>query len=172
MYDDTLLFLTDDEKPDHICHIDCQLIEERVNGQMKRKHIMYSASPTSAAGRYQYDQNRAIYTTGKGARAAMRATGQSDTRTNREWNLGRKLWREAHERITNGMSPARSDAIYRASANEVFGPDRRPYRSHKLRSQYRRNVELRELRRQLAPRNPWLYDRPAYLLDSEHDPNL
>lgn len=153
----------DTEKPDHICHIDC-ILDTRPDGG--RSHIMYSTSPTTAAGRYQYDRNRDIYRMGKGARAAMRATGQSDTRTNREWSYGRKLWREAKERIASGMYAARSDAIYRDEANSVFGPDRRPYRSRNIRKNTR---DLARLREKLHPAG---ISRPAYLPQSEHDPNL
>lgn len=149
---------------DHVCHIDCDLIIREDGG---RSHIMYPASPTTAAGRYQYDRNREIYTMGKGARAAMRATGQSGTRNNREWNYARKLFKAAGDRIANGMNPARSDADYRDTANLTFGPDRRPYVRRRIRETVREKTSILGAARALG-----VISRPPYLAGSEHDPNL
>ena len=146
---------------DHVCHIDCDLIIREDGG---RSHIMYSASPTTAAGRYQYDRNREIYTMGKGARAAMRATGQSDTRNNREWNYARKLFRAARIGISDSPEKAaRLDADYRDTANLTFGPDRRPY----VRRRVREKTSILGAARALG-----VISRPPYLAGSEHDPNL
>lgn len=160
--------VTVNDTPDHVCHIDCDLIVRADGG---RSHMMHSTSPTTAAGRYQYDRNREIYRMGKGARAAMRATGQGDTRTNREWSYGRKLWLEAKERIASGMNPARSDAIYRASANEVFGPDRRPFKARNIR-RFARRQAMHQRMRISSQAGLASISRPAYLFQSEHDPNL
>lgn len=120
-----------DDAPDHVCHIDCKLGVDLGAGRVV--HMMYAAEPNTAAGRYQYDENRKILHMGKGARAAMRATGQQDTRANREWNYGRKLWNRAKSLRMAGAEPALSDALYRKRANETFGPDRRPYVKRRLR---------------------------------------
>ena len=157
---------------DHVCHIDCDLIIREDGG---RSHIMYPASPTTAAGRYQYDRNREIYTMGKGARAAMRATGQSDTRNNREWNYARKLfkvdaplfWQDALK-AGNIASPfAYTDARYRERANAAFGPDRRPYVRRRIRETVREKTSILGAARALG-----VISRPPYLAGSEHDPNL
>ena len=124
----------------------------------------YPASPTTAAGRYQYDRNREIYTMGKGARAAMQATGQSDTRNNREWNYARKLFKAARIGISaNPEKAARLDADYRDTANLTFGPDRRPY----VRRRIREKTSILGAARALG-----VISRPPYLPGSEHDPNL
>lgn len=147
MYDDdTLLFLTDDEPLDHVCHIDC--VPNTRDG--KAIHMMYASATRIARTRRQ-----------------ARALGQQDTRTNREWSYGRKLWREADERTQSGMNPARSDAIYRASANEVFGPDRRPYASRGIRLRARAQREV-----QRADALLQTIFATLYLPGSEHDPNL
>lgn len=160
-----------DDAPDHVCEIDCQLVVE--NGT--RKHIMYQADPNSAAGRYQYDRNREIYTMGKGARAAMRATGQSDTRNNREWNYARKLFKDAADlaKYDDAPSIAQIDADYRDSVNAVFGPDRRPYVKRSIRS----TARLRKFNRVMLGRAQkhglaLNIDRPPFNAGSEHDPNL
>ena len=150
---------------DHVCHIDCDLIIREDGG---RSHIMYPASPTTAAGRYQYDRNREIYTMGKGARAAMRATGQSDTRNNREWNYARKLFKAAKETIADMPdSAARVDVLYMRDANEAFGPDRRPSVKRDIRKNARAARHIEDVI-ELAS----IISRPAYLAGSEHDPNL
>ena len=150
---------------DHVCHIDCDLIIREDGG---RSHIMYPASPTTAAGRYQYDRNREIYTMGKGARAAMRATGQSDTRNNREWSYGRKLWYATKETIADVPdSAARVDVLYMRDANEAFGPDRRPYVRRRIRETVREKTSILGAARALG-----VISRPPYLAGSEHDPNL
>ena len=150
---------------DHVCHIDCDLIIREDGG---RSHIMYPASPTTAAGRYQYDRNREIYTMGKGARAAMRATGQSDTRNNREWNYARKLFKAARIGISaDPEEAARLDADYRDTANLIFGPDRRPYVRRRIRETAREKTSILGAARALG-----VISRPPYLAGSEHDPNL
>ena len=155
----------DNDAPGHVCHIDCDLIIREDGG---RSHIMYPASPTTAAGRYQYDRNREIYTMGKGARAAMRATGQSDTRNNREWNYARKLWYAAKETIADMPdSAARVDVLYMRDANEAFGPDRRPFVKRDIRKNARAARHIEDVI-ELAS----IISRPPYLAGSEHDPNL
>ena len=162
---------------DHVCHIDCDLIIREDGG---RSHIMYPASPTTAAGRYQYDRNREIYTMGKGARAAMRATGQSDTRNNREWNYARKLlkvdaplfWQDALK-AGNIASPfAYTDARYRERANAAFGPDRRPYVKRSIRARARLARQANGAVEEMLKGDAWRIVRPSYLAGSEHDPNL
>lgn len=152
----------DTDKPDHVCHIDCKLIEREDGG---RSHIMYASEPNTAAGRYQYDSNREILTMGRGARKAMRATGQQDTRNNREWNYGRKLFKDATQRIRSGASAVTSDRIYREEANHAFGPDRRPFVKRSIRS-------LARFRKFSSQAGLASIMRPAYLAGSEHDPNL
>lgn len=75
----------------HICHVDCRLeVTPYTDGSGKprerRAHIMYAAEPSSAAGRYQWEQNRAILDKG---RRAWRASGQEQSRACREWDLER-----------------------------------------------------------------------------------
>lgn len=153
----------------HVCHIDCKLI---IREDGKRTHMMYASAPNTAAGRYQYDSNREILHMGRGARKAMRATGQDDTRTNREWNYARKLFKDAVDAIAvsasteDGKNMAQIDAEYRDNVNAVFGPDRRPYIKRSLRS------TTRQRRWDAAHLNPFKHIRPAYLAGSEHDPNL
>lgn len=125
----------------HICGIDCKLVAREDGGFT---HVMYPSDPTTAAGRYQYDRNREIYTMGKGARAAMRATGQQDTRTNREWNYARTLYRELY------VGPAWSEdetrekhAEYQDLADKAFGPGRRPFTKHSIRSLTRMGQQSR-----------------------------
>lgn len=177
------------ENAEHICYVDCKPVFRESDGEQVG-HMFYPTSPTSAAGRYQYDRNREIYAMGKGARAAMRATGQGDTRTNREWNLARKLFKDAAAEFDG---TAKSDALYRDAANQLFGPDHRPYVKRSIRSRARASKafkdageRLRERRissqaglASLPRRELSLFDReilkhsrPAYLFQSEHDPNL
>lgn len=69
----------------HICHVDCKLIRERSphTDTMRTIHMMYPAEPSSAAGRYQWEQNAAIKRQG---RRAWRATGQGQSRECRLWD--------------------------------------------------------------------------------------
>lgn len=165
-------------KPDHICGIDCQLVYSSI--LQAHIHQMYPAEPNTAAGRYQYDRNQEIYRMGKGARAAMRATGQPDTRTNREWKYARGAFRQAVV-----LASAEGDRMYREDMTSKFG-DRRPFVKRSIRSMARQ-AALRELLRPKAwdpTPNPWdpaptssqaglaSFVRPSYLPGSEHDPNL
>lgn len=68
----------------HICHVDCKLTREGT----RTIHMMYASEPSSAAGRYQWEQNAAIKRQG---RRAWRATGQGESREVRLWNRGRAL---------------------------------------------------------------------------------
>lgn len=82
----------------HICHVDCRLeVTPYTDGNGKprerRAHIMYAAEPSSAAGRYQWEQNRAILDQG---RRAWRATGQGESRAVREWNERRHVLRDRY----------------------------------------------------------------------------
>lgn len=186
----------DTDAPDHVCHIDCQLIIREDGG---RSHIRYAAAPNTAAGRYQYDSNRKILNMGRGARRAMRATGQDDTRTNREWNYARKLFKDAAAQGAHGgKSVATIDAEYRDNVNAVFGPNRRPYVKRSIRSRARFNAQRESVRQTLnraagissqaglasfregmskdilksVDWEIYKHSRPAYLPQSEHDPNL
>lgn len=58
----------------HTCHVDCKL---EIDAKGRRSHLMYAAEPSSAAGRYQWEQNAAIKRQG---RRAWRATGQGQSR--------------------------------------------------------------------------------------------
>ena len=76
----------------HTCHVDCRLeVTPYMDGNGKprerRAHIMYAAEPSSAAGRYQWEQNRAILDKG---RRAWRASGQEQSRACRMWDEQRK----------------------------------------------------------------------------------
>lgn len=64
----------------HVCHVDCRL---EVSPEGRKAHMMYAAEPSSAAGRYQWEQNRAILDQG---RRAWRATGQGQSRECRVWD--------------------------------------------------------------------------------------
>lgn len=70
----------------HVCNIDCQLITYPTGG---KAHMMYAAEPSSAAGRYQWEQNAAIKAQG---RRAWRATGQGQSRECRVWDERRRMW--------------------------------------------------------------------------------
>lgn len=59
---------------------------------------MYAAEPSSAAGRYQWEQNRSILARG---RRAWRATGQGQSRECRVWDEWRK--NEAHVYVRYGL---------------------------------------------------------------------
>lgn len=72
----------------HICHVDCKLETTPTGG---RAHVMYASEPSSAAGRYQWEQNAAIKLQG---RRAWRATGQGESRAVRVWNEQRRAARE------------------------------------------------------------------------------
>lgn len=66
----------------HICHVDCELIVEGT----RRIHMMHAAEPSSAAGRYQWELNRAILDRG---RRAWRESGQGQSRACRVWDHAR-----------------------------------------------------------------------------------
>lgn len=67
----------------HTCHVDCELIIEGA----RTIHMMHAAEPSSAAGRYQWEQNAKIKARG---RRAWRATGQGQSRECRVWDYMRK----------------------------------------------------------------------------------
>ena len=76
----------------HTCHVDCRLeVTPYMDGNGKprerRAHIMYAAEPSSAAGRYQWEQNRMILDQG---RRAWRESGQGQSRACRAWDEMRK----------------------------------------------------------------------------------
>lgn len=72
----------------HICRVDCDpQTVEYANGQTGVAHMMYASEPSSAAGRYQWEQNRAILDRG---RRAWRASGQGQTRECRVWDERRR----------------------------------------------------------------------------------
>lgn len=68
----------------HTCHIDCRPEVSPTGGTY---HVMYPAPPSSAAGRYQWEQNAAIKRLG---RRAWRATGQGQSRECRVWDYMRR----------------------------------------------------------------------------------
>lgn len=68
----------------HICHVDCRIETTPTGG---RAHIMYPAEPSSAAGRYQWELNRAILDKG---RRAWRESGQGQSRACRVWDERRR----------------------------------------------------------------------------------
>lgn len=76
----------------HTCHVDCKLIpttwmdREGVE-QPGVAHVMHAAEPSSAAGRYQWEQNAKIKRQG---RRAWRATGQGQSRECRVWDDKRR----------------------------------------------------------------------------------
>ena len=79
----------------HLCHVDCKL---EIDAQGRRAHVMYAAEPSSAAGRYQWEQNRAILDQG---RRAWRESGQGQTRECRVWDEWRK--NEPHVYVRYGI---------------------------------------------------------------------
>ena len=68
----------------HLCHVDCKL---EIDAQGRRAHVMYASEPSSAAGRYQWELNRAILDRG---RRAWRESGQGQTRECRVWDESRR----------------------------------------------------------------------------------
>lgn len=70
--------------------------------------MMYAAEPSSAAGRYQWEQNRAILDQG---RRAWRATGQGQSRACRVWD---------HWRRTEGRAGVRSSRRFYASVGSPW----------------------------------------------------
>lgn len=76
----------------HVCNVDCRLVRDPYisGGVMKARvsHVMYASEPSSAAGRYQWEQNAAIKRQG---RRAWRATGQGQSRECRVWDAMRSL---------------------------------------------------------------------------------
>ncbi|QYC54127.1 hypothetical protein SEA_WELCOME_122 [Microbacterium phage Welcome] len=67
----------------HTCHVDCELILEGT----RKIHMMHAAEPSSAAGRYQWELNRAILDKG---RRAWRESGQGQSRECRAWDERRR----------------------------------------------------------------------------------
>ena len=76
----------------HICNVDCKP-EPTVWRDAEGKehpgtaHVMYASEPSSAAGRYQWEQNRAILDQG---RRAWRESGQGQSRECRVWDEMRR----------------------------------------------------------------------------------
>lgn len=68
----------------HVCHVDCKL---EIDDLGRRSHVMYASEPSSAAGRYQWEQNARIKREG---RRAWRATGQGQSRECRAWDDKRR----------------------------------------------------------------------------------
>ncbi|QAU07339.1 hypothetical protein SEA_ALLEB_4 [Microbacterium phage Alleb] len=64
----------------HTCYVDCKPETTPTGGTA---HVMYASEPSSAAGRYQWEQNAAIKRQG---RRAWRATGQAQSRACRVWD--------------------------------------------------------------------------------------
>lgn len=73
----------------HVCRVDCDpQVVDYGNGQTGTAHMMHAAEPSSAAGRYQWEQNRAILDAG---RRAWRASGQGQSRECRAWDERRRV---------------------------------------------------------------------------------
>ena len=76
----------------HICNVDCKP-EPTVWRDAEGKehpgtaHVMYARGPSSAAGRYQWELNRAILDKG---RRAWRESGQGQSRECRVWDERRR----------------------------------------------------------------------------------
>ena len=74
--------------PTHICRVDCDpQAVEYADGQTGTAHMMYASEPSSAAGRYQWELNRAILDKG---RRAWRESGQGQSRECRVWDERRR----------------------------------------------------------------------------------
>ena len=76
----------------HICNVDCKpeptvWRDAEGNPQKGTAHMMYASEPSSAAGRYQWELNRAILDRG---RRAWRASGQGQSRECRVWDERRR----------------------------------------------------------------------------------
>lgn len=73
----------------HICRVDCKPV--RIKGEngltIGHGHQMYPSEPSSAAGRYQWEQNRLILDQG---RRAWRESGQGQSRGCRAWDENRR----------------------------------------------------------------------------------
>lgn len=87
----------------HTCYVDCQPFATLTGGA---GHMMHAAEPSSAAGRYQWEQNARIKRQG---RRAWRATGQGQSRACREWDHARSL--ELAEQAADGVSAAYLDRV-------------------------------------------------------------
>lgn len=95
----------------HTCHVDCELIIEGT----RRVHMMYAAEPSSAAGRYQWELNRAILDKG---RRAWRESGQGQSRACRAWDDKRR--RKLEWLGSRGMFRIRSFARLRAALAPIY----------------------------------------------------
>ncbi|WMI33878.1 hypothetical protein SEA_ERENYEAGER_118 [Microbacterium phage Erenyeager] len=95
----------------HICHVDCELILEGT----RRIHMMHAAEPSSAAGRYQWELNRAILDKG---RRAWRESGQGQSRACRVWDDKRR--RKLEWLGDRGMFRIRSFARLRAALTPIY----------------------------------------------------
>lgn len=84
----------------HICHVDCELILEGT----RKVHMMHAAEPSSAAGRYQWELNRAILDAG---RRAWRASGQGQSRECRIFDFRRTSEPEEVTYIRYGITGRR-----------------------------------------------------------------
>lgn len=73
------------QRTDHVCGVDCRLyFREPGNSESVSGHMMYPSEPSTAAGRYQWEQNQKLRT-----RREWDATGQDESRACREWNADR-----------------------------------------------------------------------------------
>ncbi|WNO25901.1 hypothetical protein SEA_ASEGATO_119 [Microbacterium phage ASegato] len=95
----------------HICHVDCELILEGT----RRIHMMHAAEPSSAAGRYQWELNRAILDKG---RRAWRESGQGQSRACRAWDDKRR--RKLEWLGSRAMFRIRSFARLRAALAPIY----------------------------------------------------
>lgn len=74
----------------HICHVDCKPVRIKDGNGLTigQGHQMYASEPSSAAGRYQWEQNRLILDKG---RRAWRESGQGQSRACRVWDERRRV---------------------------------------------------------------------------------
>lgn len=73
----------------HVCRVDCLpvRITDESGLTIGHAHQMYASEPSSAAGRYQWEQNRFILDKG---RRAWRESGQGQSRACRVWDEWRR----------------------------------------------------------------------------------
>lgn len=93
----------------HTCHIDCKL--ETItypNGVTGKAHMMYAAEPSSAAGRYQWEENAAIKAQG---RRAWRATGQGQSRACRVWDAERRAFMDGNHPADSEFATRRAGVL-------------------------------------------------------------
>jgi hypothetical protein len=94
----------------HTCHVDCALTIEGT----RKIHMMHAAEPSSAAGRYQWELNRAILDRG---RRAWRESGQGQSRACRAWDAERRAWHDSGDTApTFGIRAGYRASLYGVTA--------------------------------------------------------